>query len=782
MPATPPRAALFSSASDDWPTPPDFHARLDGEFGFVLDVCSSRANHTAPTFYALDHPDRARRDGLARDWAADAAASGGGAVWMNPPYGRSIGAWMAKARQTARAGAVVVCLVPVRSSAAWWHDLVLASGAEVRYVRGRLTFGSATSTAPFASAVVIYRPTDTPGVPGPVGVMGAKDPAPTPTPEPEPTGTVPSTATEAPVVLEGYTPRGLPAMAWAWASDPVRAAVAAAGVRPRDAVTYAGDLVGFLARTPCWDKASIPDLRELLTLAAIDADCAARLAASRCRSLRQSRGRLRRLSAAVGASPPTRTWSYQRAISPAVLPLTRAATAAVPAASLLRTWAATCGLDPARTYLTRDIAATHPHLARTQLAGAITWPVSVINALTSAVDQRVTSPHTTHHTPARITTPARATSPTSSPAARAAASKRPMSRRAVLTAAKQLTALAAPTSEPSPTGWEVGLDPVVVGVLSSYRPVGAFATGWPAHRDLALALAAATRPGTANRARTVCSVLAGFLAWVHTWTARPTYPNPVTLADLSADTVAAWFTATDGAPASKATRRSIVRAALGGLDPVHAPVKVAYAPSAPPYTPEQAHLWRRLALTQPTPGRTRNLCFIVGLGLGAGFNAADLRSVTPDHFTVLHLPTGQVVWTVTTEHPAAGRTAVRSRTVPIRTDYLPLIQRGLQLHTEAGKCPSDPVVGLVPDRFNVTLPERRAAATTTDDQVVELTRLRNTWIVAAMCAAVPLADLLQAAGLSGSRTLADLLPYCPPSDPADTAAALAALGDLQGAR
>lgn len=93
---------------------------------------------------------------------------------MNPPYGRPIAAWMAKAHAAARAGATVVTLVPVRADTAWWHEHVLATGAEVRYVRGRLTFGDAVNTAAFASAVVIYRPTDVAGTPGPVATLPAR--------------------------------------------------------------------------------------------------------------------------------------------------------------------------------------------------------------------------------------------------------------------------------------------------------------------------------------------------------------------------------------------------------------------------------------------------------------------------------------------------------------------------------------------------------------------------------------------------------------------------------
>lgn len=147
---------MFSSASDDWATPQSFYDELDAEFGFVVDACSSATNHKSPHFFALDHPDADRRDGLAGDWAGDALAHGG-AVWLNPVYGRTIGAWMAKAAQTAREGVTVVCLVPARTDTRWFHDHVLAEGAEVRFVRGRLKFGNATAGAPFASLVIVYR-------------------------------------------------------------------------------------------------------------------------------------------------------------------------------------------------------------------------------------------------------------------------------------------------------------------------------------------------------------------------------------------------------------------------------------------------------------------------------------------------------------------------------------------------------------------------------------------------------------------------------------------------
>mgnify|MGYP000197029625 CR=1 FL=1 len=141
--------ALFSSAKEDWETPREFFERLDGEFHFDLDVCAFPHNAKCPAYFTKED------DGLARDW-------GKHTCWMNPPYGKAIKAWMTKALDASRRGATVVCLVPSRTDTAWWHDTVIAGGAEVRFVRGRLRFVGAEHPAPFPSAVVIFRPPPSP--------------------------------------------------------------------------------------------------------------------------------------------------------------------------------------------------------------------------------------------------------------------------------------------------------------------------------------------------------------------------------------------------------------------------------------------------------------------------------------------------------------------------------------------------------------------------------------------------------------------------------------------
>jgi len=135
-------AVHYSSATDLWETPQAFFDELNAIFGFGLDVCATPENAKCPRYFTKE------TDGLAQEWK--------GVCWMNPPYGREIGQWMAKAYRSALSGATVVCLVPARTDTVWWHDY--AAKGEVRFVKGRLKFGDAKNSAPFPSAVIVFRP------------------------------------------------------------------------------------------------------------------------------------------------------------------------------------------------------------------------------------------------------------------------------------------------------------------------------------------------------------------------------------------------------------------------------------------------------------------------------------------------------------------------------------------------------------------------------------------------------------------------------------------------
>lgn len=131
----------FASRTDEWATPLDLFERLDREFRFTLDPCSTHENAKC-----RNHFTRAE-NGLIQDWSREV-------VFMNPPYGREIGHWMRKAYESAQAGATVVCLVPARTDTRWWH--AYAVHGKIIYFKGRLKFGSAKSSAPFPSALVIF--------------------------------------------------------------------------------------------------------------------------------------------------------------------------------------------------------------------------------------------------------------------------------------------------------------------------------------------------------------------------------------------------------------------------------------------------------------------------------------------------------------------------------------------------------------------------------------------------------------------------------------------------
>lgn len=133
----------YSSETPEWETPQNLFDLLDAEFGFTLDVCATAENAKCDAFYTEED------DGLAQRWTVAS-----GACWMNPPYGREIAAWIAKAHQEGDAGATVVCLVPARTDTDWFWDH--ARHGEVRLLHGRLRFGEAASGAPFPSAVVIF--------------------------------------------------------------------------------------------------------------------------------------------------------------------------------------------------------------------------------------------------------------------------------------------------------------------------------------------------------------------------------------------------------------------------------------------------------------------------------------------------------------------------------------------------------------------------------------------------------------------------------------------------
>jgi len=137
-----------SSAVATWTTPPDLLDRLYEALGdaFDLDPCSPGSTRS-PVRARLHYTPQ--DDGLMLPWR--------GAVFLNPPYGRGIGAWMRKARTEAETDRArpVIALVPARPDTRWWHDSV-AGYADAWMLRGRLRFGGGEAAAPFPSALLAW--------------------------------------------------------------------------------------------------------------------------------------------------------------------------------------------------------------------------------------------------------------------------------------------------------------------------------------------------------------------------------------------------------------------------------------------------------------------------------------------------------------------------------------------------------------------------------------------------------------------------------------------------
>tara|TARA_R100001163_G_scaffold65717_1_gene64228 strand:+ start:2120 stop:2554 length:435 start_codon:yes stop_codon:yes gene_type:complete len=134
---------MFSSKTDLWETPVDFFTELDKEFQFTLDVCANEENAKCLNYYDIND------DGLSKNWI--------GNIWCNPPYGRDILNWVKKASEEIEKDYCnkIVMLVPSRTDTNWWHKYVI--NEEVRFIKGRLKFGGHRNSAPFPSAVVVYK-------------------------------------------------------------------------------------------------------------------------------------------------------------------------------------------------------------------------------------------------------------------------------------------------------------------------------------------------------------------------------------------------------------------------------------------------------------------------------------------------------------------------------------------------------------------------------------------------------------------------------------------------
>jgi site-specific DNA-methyltransferase (adenine-specific) len=132
----------YSSKTEEWETPQEMFDKLNKEYNFTLDPCATNANAKCECYF-----DK-YTNGLLHSWKNQT-------VFMNPPYGRSIVKWMAKAyEESLQKGTVVVCLVPSRTDTIWWHQYAMRG--KITFIKGRLKFGGHANNAPFPSVIVVF--------------------------------------------------------------------------------------------------------------------------------------------------------------------------------------------------------------------------------------------------------------------------------------------------------------------------------------------------------------------------------------------------------------------------------------------------------------------------------------------------------------------------------------------------------------------------------------------------------------------------------------------------
>ena len=141
-----PSGAALTSNKDDWETPALLFKNLNEKYSFDLDAAASDENHKVDNYFT------ANDDALKQKWV--------GNVFVNPPYGRNIRAWVEKAYQESvrYPNRKIVMLIPSRTDTSYCHDFIFPH-ADVEFIRGRLKFevnGQGGNPAPFPSAIVVF--------------------------------------------------------------------------------------------------------------------------------------------------------------------------------------------------------------------------------------------------------------------------------------------------------------------------------------------------------------------------------------------------------------------------------------------------------------------------------------------------------------------------------------------------------------------------------------------------------------------------------------------------
>ena len=135
----------YSSKNMNWETPLSLFNELNKKYQFTLDPASSDSNAKCVKHYTIAD------NGLKQDWSGES-------VFLNPPYGNEISAWVKKASQEAlKPNTIIVLLLPARTDTRWFHEY-LYHRAKIDFLKGRLHFTINRVTqqsAPFPSMIAV---------------------------------------------------------------------------------------------------------------------------------------------------------------------------------------------------------------------------------------------------------------------------------------------------------------------------------------------------------------------------------------------------------------------------------------------------------------------------------------------------------------------------------------------------------------------------------------------------------------------------------------------------
>lgn len=153
-----------SSGWNHWTTPADFLERVRriAPTGIGLDPCSNLASNTraACEFFGPPDDDGAARsvqwqevaqmelegrrvelvNGLTESW------TGHDLVFVNPPYD-DLGEWVRQMTFQADRGAEIVTVLPARTGARWFHEVLKTANAVILWGPGRIHFGNPSPAA-----------------------------------------------------------------------------------------------------------------------------------------------------------------------------------------------------------------------------------------------------------------------------------------------------------------------------------------------------------------------------------------------------------------------------------------------------------------------------------------------------------------------------------------------------------------------------------------------------------------------------------------------------------